>query len=124
MKIWLAERTWTSAIFSLATKMSLIGLSSRTMRPVPADSVMLLLGRTAVDWAAARIGSAVETLAMRTAATALPSEMRLVRFVVRVIYLAPTGTTVTLLPRATRTTGPVGWTTTVVWPDPEFEPLA
>src|SRR5687768_3628005 len=87
MKIWLAERTWTSAIASLATKMSLIGASSLTIRPVPTERVIELLGRTAAGWAAAGAGSEAGMLAARTAAMAEPSEIRLVIFVVLIILL-------------------------------------
>jgi len=50
---------------------------------------------------------------------AVPSETRLI-LLVFVIYLAPTGTIVTSLPRATRTTGPVG----TAWPPGPVAPPA
>src|SRR3546814_13110319 len=81
--------------------------SRLTNCPVPTESVTSLAACTARDWAIAGLATAEAMPAAIIAARHVPSAARLMQLLL-LSYLAPTGMTVTALPRAPRTTGPVG----------------
>src|SRR5947209_14927687 len=72
MYSWLDERTWTSAMPSLATNTSDIGALRRTMLPVPLLRFSVSAGRAACGCAAAGAATATVPRPMASAARAVP----------------------------------------------------